>query len=29
MANNPCYEVSNVKLYEAQEAVHVYETLSQ
>ena len=29
-ASNPCYEASNVKLYsEAQEAVHIYETLKQ
>ena len=29
MNSNPCYEASNVKLTEAQEAVHVYETVKQ
>ena len=29
MDSNPCYEASNVKLTEAQEAVHVYETVKQ
>ena len=27
--SNPCYEASNVKQTEAQEAVHVYETVKQ
>jgi methionyl-tRNA formyltransferase len=27
--SNPCYEPSNVKQTEAQEAVHVYETMKQ
>ena len=29
MDSNPCYEASNVKQTEAQEAVHVYETVKQ
>ena len=29
MDSNPCYETSNVKQTEAQEAVHVYETVKQ
>ena len=29
MNSNPCYEASNVKQTEAQEAVHVYETVKQ
>ena len=29
MDSNPCYEASVVKMYEAQEAVPVYETLNQ
>ena len=29
MDSNPCYEASNVKLTEVQEAVHVYETVKQ
>ena len=29
IASNPCYKASNVKLYSAQEAVHVYETVKQ
>jgi hypothetical protein len=27
--NNPCYEASNVKQTEAQEAVHIYEMVKQ
>jgi predicted lipid-binding transport protein (Tim44 family) len=27
--NDPCYEASNVKQTEAQEAMHVYETVKQ
>jgi hypothetical protein len=27
--SNPCYEASNVKQTEAQEAVHIYETVKQ
>ena len=29
MNSNPCYEASNVKQAEAQEAVHVYDTVKQ
>ena len=29
MDSNPCYEAFNMKLTEAQEAVHVYETVKQ
>jgi hypothetical protein len=29
MDSNPCYEASNVKQIEAQEAVHVYERVKQ
>ena len=29
MDSNPCYEASNVKQTEAQEAVHVYDTVKQ
>jgi hypothetical protein len=29
MDSNPCYEASNVKQTEAQEAVHVYERVKQ
>ena len=29
MDSNPCYEASNVKQTEAQEAGHVYETVKQ
>ena len=29
MDSNPCYEASNVKQAEAQEAVHVYDTVKQ
>ena len=29
MDSNPCYEASNVRLTEAQEAVHVYEMVKQ
>ena len=29
MDSNPCYEASNVKQIEAQEAVHVYDTVKQ
>ena len=29
MDSNPCYEASNVKQTEAQEAVHVYEMVKQ
>ena len=29
MDSNPCYEASNVKQTEAQEAMHVYETVKQ
>ena len=29
MNSNPCYEASNVKQTEAQEAVHVYDTVKQ
>ena len=29
MDSNPCYEASNVKLTEAQNAVHVYEMVKQ
>ena len=29
MDSNPCYEASNLKQTEVQEAVHVYETVKQ
>ncbi|MCG8620547.1 MAG: hypothetical protein MJE68_00930 [Proteobacteria bacterium] len=29
MDSNPCYEASNVKQVEVQEAVHVYDTVKQ
>ena len=29
MDSNPCYEASNVKLTEVQEAVHAYEAVKQ
>ena len=29
MDSNPCYEASNVKQTEAQEAVHIYDTVKQ